>query len=199
MNRELRFSSSDALIELISTALETIRRSPLLDSSRPMILSTMNILKGHRRDDLCQRFITDLRSVVAEVPTVGEQDAVITTVTGDNLTEENMEIEGDDQEEKQKKTILASSKANDGQTAAVQDSQHGKQRRRKSRFSDILPSDRTDADDRARTRMSTIPINMVFSRAETERQRSSFTTVPSTTNGQRRTTVSGARTDADDR
>ena len=191
MNRDRQFRSNDALLELISTALQSIRQSPMLESSRPIVLSTMDVLRGHRRDDLCKRFIDDLRSVVTEGSTVREPDSVIPAVTGDNLIEENMEVD-DEQEDKQKKTIPASMKANEGQSTVVQDPQHAKQRRRKSRFSDLLPSDRTDAVDRARTKMSTMPMNMVFSRVEKEQRRSILTTMPSTTNGYSPASVSGS-------
>jgi hypothetical protein len=162
----------------------------MLESSRPIVLATMDVLKGHRRDDLCRRFIDDLRSVVAEGSTVRERDSVITTVTGDNLIEENMDVD-DEQEDKQRKTIPTITNANEDQKIAGQDPQHGKQRRRKSRFSDLLPS------DQARTKISTIPINMVFSRDETELRRNVLTTLHSTTNRQCPAHVSGAPTATD--
>lgn len=115
---------------------------------RSIVVSTTAVLKAHRRDDLSIRFNDNLRAVMTEWQTLhgNTSVAVPTIVTDDNFTEENMDVD-DDPDEKQKKQPIISNASRSGRKSQDidyrfldQESDQPKPRR-KSRFSDILPTD----------------------------------------------------------
>ena len=134
---------------LISDSLQRIRHASSADIIRSIVASTTAILDAHRRDDLSIRFNEDLRDAMTEWQTLHGNTSIAlpTTVTGDNFTEENMDVD-DDQEEKQKKQQSISSASRSGRVPkdvdyrfVDQEADQPTKPRRKSRFSDLLPTD----------------------------------------------------------
>lgn len=148
----ISFSSSE---NLISDSLQRIRHASTADAIRSIVMSTTSTLEAHRRNDLNTQFHDQLRTVMVEWQTRHPNTSIAlpTGVIGDNFTEENMDVD-EDQEEKQKKQqqqiISSTSHAVKEPTdidyrfldQEVDSSTTNRQKlRRKSRFSDILPSD----------------------------------------------------------
>jgi hypothetical protein len=139
----------------MSDSLERIRHSPTTDNIHSIVMSTTEIFKSNRRDDLCTRFTDDLRNIMAKwQSTQGSSSISTTTVTDDNFIEENMDVD-DDQDDKHKKQITTSnisSECNDidyrfldqdmdhHKTITTTHNNHHRKQRRKSRFSDLLPT-----------------------------------------------------------
>jgi hypothetical protein len=134
----------------MSDSLERIRHSTSKDEIHTRFMSIMELLKSNDRDDLCSRFTNDLQTIMSgwKIP----------KVTGDNLNEENMEV--DEEQEDRYKKQLSISEYNDVDyrfldqdmdhrmtTSIIPEHDRRKDVTRKSRFSDVLSSDR-DADDR---------------------------------------------------
>ena len=156
-------SSNQNLHQLISDSLERIRHSSTVDDIKSIVLSVMEILKTSKRDDLCAHFTDQLRGTMTEWQAKQENASISTLrlVVDDNLIEENMDVD-DDQDDRHRKQIITSSTSNlsndfsdvdyrflnqdvnHSATTTVQDSGHRKQRR-KSRFSDRLPTDDNQA------------------------------------------------------
>ena len=156
------FSSTEDLVRLISESFDRIRHATSIDAIQPIVMSTVVFLKSRGREDLCTRFTNELHNVVLEWKTTKNTSSAPTITIGDNLNEENMEVD-DEQDDKQKKQ-LSISEYNDVDyrfldqdmdhritTSIVPENNHHNERRRdatrKSRFSDVLLS-HYDADDR---------------------------------------------------
>lgn len=141
----------------------------------------MAVLEAHTRDDLITRFNINLRMVMTDWKSTHRSTAISvpTDVIGDNLTEENMDVD-DDQDEKQKKQQITSSGSHsvrelkdvdyrflnqemDHQTMKTNPVANQRRPRRKSRFSDITP---TDLD---RLKKSRITSERVFPRTREKR------------------------------
>jgi hypothetical protein len=166
----------------MSDSLERIHHLSTVDDIRSIEMSTIEILKSNERDDLSARFANDLRFIMAKRQATHGTTSVSTptVVTGDNLIEENMDVD-DDQDDKHKKQVTTSSTSSSTSefkdidyrfldqdmdrpmTTTDQINDHRKQRRR-SRFSDLLPTD----VDRTKTSKLNIPIGKVFSKEEEE-------------------------------
>ena len=141
------------MLQLISDSLQRIRHAPTADDIRSTVMSTTATLETHRRNDLNIQFHEQLRTVLVEWQTLHENTsiAISTGVTGDNFTEENMDVD-EDQDEKQKKQQIISSACHavrefkdidyrflDQEMDQAMTNRQKPQR--KSRFSDVLPSD----------------------------------------------------------
>ncbi|CAM4927111.1 unnamed protein product [Rotaria socialis] len=154
--------STEDLVKLISDSFDHIRRASSLDAIRPIVMSTMELLKSSGREDLCTRFTNELHTMMLEENLKKETNVTSAHTDGDNLNEENMEVD-EEQDDKQKKQLNIS-EFNDvdyrflGQdmdhriatTTAPENDHHNERRKdamRKSRFSDVISSHR-DADDR---------------------------------------------------
>jgi hypothetical protein len=142
----------------------------------------MEILKANKRNDLITRFNDNLRVAMTEWQAVHGTTSISipTIVVGDNLIEENMDVD-DDQDDKQKKQITTSSSSHlasafkdvdyrfldqdiDHQMSKTsQINNHHK--RRKSRFSDISPADL----DRAKKWKSNNSIEKIFPKTKEDK------------------------------
>jgi hypothetical protein len=119
----------------------------------------MEILKANKHDDLITRFNDNLRVVLTEWQAVHGHTSISipTIIAGDNLIEENMDVD-DDQDDKSKKSITTSSSSRlasefkdidyrfrdqdiDHQMTKSSEINNHRKPRRKSRFSDIVPTD----------------------------------------------------------
>jgi len=164
----------------MSDSLERIRHSSTADGIRSIVMSTMEILKANKRDDLCADFNERLRIAMIEwqVKHGNTSISIPTIVAGDNLIEENMDVD-DDQDDKHKKQIIPTSTSNSTSEFSDidyrfldQDMDHymkttnhandHRKQRRKSRFSDLVPTD----DIRSKKSKSNISIEKMFSNKE---------------------------------
>lgn len=119
----------------MSESLDRIRRASTMEDIHSIIAVTTALLQASQRHDLCASFTRDQEHVVADWQKT--RDAVRapkTAVNGDNLTEENMDVVVDDDQAVKQSTIDCPA------TSATPDNSPRKQRR-KSRFSDLLPTD----------------------------------------------------------
>ncbi|UJR30808.1 hypothetical protein I4U23_018326 [Adineta vaga] len=149
-------ATNDDLLKLISESLQFIHRSSTVDSIHSIVTSTVETLKINKRDDLCTSFLHDYQIIFTEWSKRHANTSM--TVAGDNLIEENMDVVDDDQDEKHKKQLTISSTLPDdfndidyrfldpdmdhSMTSSVtSNDHHHRKQRRKSRFSDILPTD----------------------------------------------------------
>lgn len=80
----MHFSSTDDLAKLMSESLERIRQATSNDVKQSLVMSTLEFLKSNNREDLCRQFATDVTK---------EMDTTTGVTVGDNLNEENMEVE----------------------------------------------------------------------------------------------------------
>ncbi|CAM4944756.1 unnamed protein product [Rotaria socialis] len=158
-------SSQDDLLKLIFDSLECIRHAVKSDDIHPIVTSTMEILTTNNRDDLCTQFTDRLRVVMNAWKAKQENSSVI---ADDNLIEENMDVDNDNdatQDDKAKKPIITSSTSKSLKrsrdfdyrftnqdknpptpiTITAENDGH-RRKRRKSRFSDRLPTDDDDDD-----------------------------------------------------
>jgi hypothetical protein len=138
-------------------SIERIRHSTSTDGRHSIFINTIEFLKSNEREDLCKRFTNEFQSVISESKLAKESSSSTAVLTGDNLNEENMEVD-DEQDDKHKKQ-LSISEYNDvdyrfldqdmdhRMTTIISENDRDKDITRKSRFSDVLSSDR-DADDR---------------------------------------------------
>ncbi|CAF4545816.1 unnamed protein product, partial [Rotaria magnacalcarata] len=172
-------SSQDDLLKLIFDSLECIRHAVKSDDIHPIVTSTMEILTTNNRDDLCTQF-TDRLRVVMNAWKAKQENASV--VADDNLIEENMDVDNDNdttQDDKAKKAIITSSTSkslNQSRdfdyrftnqdkspptpiTTTAENGGHRK-KRRKSRFSDRLPTD--DVDDQSNEATSNTQNDIVF-------------------------------------
>ncbi|CAF2371700.1 unnamed protein product [Rotaria sp. Silwood2] len=156
--------STEDLLKLISESFDHIRHATSVDTITPTVMSTMELLKSSGREDLCARFTNDLHTIMSEWKLSKETTLTKAVITGDNLNEENMEVD-DEQDDKQKKQ-LSISEYNDVDyrflnqdmdhrittTTITPENDHQNERRKditkKSRFSDVVLSSHRDADDR---------------------------------------------------
>jgi hypothetical protein len=150
-----------------------MHRSSTTDDIRSIFMSTTEILKANKRDDLCADFNNNFRHVMTEWQATHRNTSISTStiVAGDNLIEENMDVD-DDQDDKHKKQITTSSTSNSTRgfndvdyRFLNQDMNHRKQRR-KSRFSDLLPSN----DDRTKKSKSNISNEKILSNEDKEKR-----------------------------
>ncbi|CAF3370644.1 unnamed protein product [Rotaria sp. Silwood1] len=155
--------STEDLSKLISESLDHIRRATTIDAIPPIVMSTIELLKSSGREDLCTRFTNDLNTAISECKATKETNLTKAVITGDNLNEENMEVD-EEQDDKQKKQ-LSMSEYNDVdyrfldqdmdhriKTTIIPENDNPNDRRKdvtkKSRFSDVILSSHRDADDR---------------------------------------------------
>jgi len=167
----------------MTDSLERIRHSLTADDIRSIVMSTMEILKVNKRDDLCADFNERIRIGMIEWQAKHGNTSISTptVLTGDNLMEENMDVD-DDQDDKHKKQIILTSTSKSTRefndidyrfldqdmdhhmTTTDHGNNHRKQRR-KSRFSDLLPTD----DIRGKKSKSNISIEKIFSNKEKDK------------------------------
>jgi len=165
----------------MSDSLERIRHSSTADGIRSIVMSTMEILKANKRDDLSADFNERLRIAMIEwqVKHGNTSISIPTIVAGDNLIEENMDVD-DDQDDKHKKQIIPTSTSNSTSEfsdidyrfldqdmdhhmrTTTNDANDHRKQRRKSRFSDLVPTD----DIRSKKSKSNISIEKMFSNKE---------------------------------
>jgi len=143
----------------------------------------LEILKANKRDDLTAHFNDNLRIVMVEWQATHGNTPISTStiIAGDNLIEENMDVD-DDQDDKHKKQIITSSNSNstsefndidyrfldqdmDHHMKITDHVNNHRKPRRKSRFSDVLSTD----DDRTKKFKSNISIEKIFSNKEEEK------------------------------
>lgn len=79
----------------MSQSIERIRQASSNDAKQSIITSTLEILKSNNREDLCKQFSTDITKQIGANTSVS---------VGDNLNEENMEVE-DEQDHKYNKQL----------------------------------------------------------------------------------------------
>ncbi|CAF1282710.1 unnamed protein product [Adineta ricciae] len=129
-------STNDELLKLTSDALQLIRHSSTIKSMHSIVASTSETLKANQRTDLRNSFLNDYVMILAEWQKAYENTlSPPVSVPGDNLVEENMDVVDDDQDTKEQEQLLP----NTNQSLPSND--HQRKPRRKSRFSDILPTD----------------------------------------------------------
>ena len=125
-------------------------------------MSTVEVLKANKREDLCTEFTHDLRIAMAEWQTKKNEESITPVVTGDNFMEENMDVD-DEEEAKEKKPITPTTpSASKGERKDVDDhslilagqeqNRPPVERKRKSRFSDIVPKNHRSDDEHHRTK-----------------------------------------------
>ena len=137
---------------MISDSLERIRRASSTDTIQMIVVSTMEFLKSHGSEDLCPRFTSEIRGAIAEWQASKDASAAEAVLVGDNLNEENMEVD-DEHDERFKKQAAAAAASEyndvdyrfldqdmDHRPAASKRVRHDDERR-KSRFSDVAPGE----------------------------------------------------------
>jgi hypothetical protein len=168
----------------MTDSLEHIRHSLTADGIRSIVMSTMEILKVNKRDDLCADFNERIRIGMIEWQAKHGNTSISTptVLAGDNLMEENMDVD-DDQDDKHKKQITPTSTSKSTRefndidyrfldqdmdhhmTTTTDHGNNHRKQRRKSRFSDLLPTD----DVRGKKSKSNISIGKIFSNKEKDK------------------------------
>ena len=105
------------LSKLIDETFVVLRQATSIEAMQPTISSLLQTLRSRHREDLASKFTEDLRTMIVEWQTQNPS-----TVSGDNLVEENMDVDEEQPEEKPKEREPPR-----------------RERKRKSRFSDIVP------------------------------------------------------------
>lgn len=144
----------------MSDSLDRIRRDSSADAVHRIVMPIMEMLKSSGREDLCLKFTNDLSTILSERNLTKGPTA---SSAGDNLNEENMEVD-DEQDDKHKKQLDFSEFNDVDYRFLDQDTDHRMipsiisdtdaqndrrniDLRQTSHFSNVIPGNR-DADDR---------------------------------------------------
>ena len=139
---------------MISDSLQRIRHASSTDAIQTIVVTTMEFLKSHGSEDLCPRFASEIRGAIAEWQASRDASAAEVEFVGDNLNEENMEVDDEHDERFKKQSAAAASEYNDVDYRFLDhDMDHRPttskrvrpdDERRKSRFSDVAPGEREE-------------------------------------------------------